>query len=196
MKKIGFLLGILLVISLAFIASADETVIQQPQQLRIQYDDRFKPSGSTVLKGGVSQLQELPAGMYGMWQVRGTLQETTNFDKFTKRSSDIWVLRKDGDFVTLINPQNGASATITITEVVDNTATFTRGIKSGNMREAETVTITLTGDGETFSGADTIMSQEIVNGVMMSDIARYRVNGVKISGQTIYKPRGAATVGR
>ena len=204
MKKTGFLLGMLFMALLAYTGTVNaeqlklsqETPSQQPQQLQVQYDPRYKPSGSTVLKGGVSQIQELPVGMYGMWQVRGNLQETTNFEKFTRRSSDIWVLRKDGDFVTLINPQNGANATITVTEVVDNTATFTRGVSSGNMRELETVTITLLSDGSTFSGTDTIMSQEVINGVAISDVARYKVTGVKISGQTIYKPKGATTVGK
>ena len=50
-----------------------------------KYDDRYKPSGSTVLKGGVSQIKELPVGMYGMWQVKGTLIESSNMEKFTKR---------------------------------------------------------------------------------------------------------------
>ncbi|MCR4881583.1 MAG: hypothetical protein K6A44_06505 [bacterium] len=196
MKKIGFLLGILAVTSLTCAWAAEQTPVQQPQQLQVQYDARFKPSGSTVLKGAISQVQELPVGMYGMWQVRGNLQETTNFEKYTRRSSDIWILRKDGEFVTLINPQNGANATITITEVVDNTATFTRGVSSCNMREAETVTITLMPDGNSFSGTDIIMSQEVVNGITMSDVAKYRVSGVKISGQTIYRPKNAVTTGR
>ena len=190
MKKLG--LFILPVICILFAGM----VFAEPQQLKVQYDENYHPGGSTVLKGGISQVQELPVGMYGMWQVKGTLLETNNYDKFIQNSSDIWVLRKDGEFVTLINPQNGANATITVTEVVDNTATFTRGVKSGNMREAETVTVTLSGNGDTFSGTDIIMSQTVINGVQISDVARYRVNGVKISGQTIFRPRGAATVGR
>ena len=193
MKKFGLFIITLLCGIFCPLASAD---VMQPQQLKVQYDNHYRPSGSTVLKGGISQIQELPVGMYGMWQVKGTLLETNNYDKFAQKSSDIWVLRKDGELVTLINPQNGASATITVTEVVDNTATFTRGVKSGNMREAETVTVTLMSDGESFSGTDVILSQSYINGVQVSDVARYKVNGVKISGQTIFRPRGAATIGR
>ena len=194
MKKLG--LYILMFICIMYTAAAFADIVQ-PQQLKIQYDNNYRPGGTTtVLKGGISQVQELPVGMYGMWQVKGTLLETNNYDKFAQNSSDIWVLRKDGEFVTLINPQNGANATITVTEVIDNTATFTRGIKSGNMREAETVTMTLSGDGNSFSGTDVIMSQTIFNGVILSDVARYRINGVKISGQTIFRPRSATTVGK
>ena len=150
MKKIGLFILTFVCTMFSAIAFADI------QPLKVQYDDNYRPSGSTVLKGGVSQVQELPVGMYGMWQVKGSLLETNNYDKFTPNSSDIWILRKDGEYVTLIHPHNGANATITITEVVDNTATFTRGVKSGNMREAETVTLTLLGNGDTFSGTDII----------------------------------------
>lgn len=191
MKKLGLLILTLACAIFCPLACADA---MPPQQLKVQYDEKYRPSGSTVLKGGISQVQELPVGMYGMWQVKGTLLETNNYDKFAQNSSDIWVLRKDGEFVTLINPQNGANATITVTEVVDNTATFTRGVKSGNMREAETVTLTLLGDGDTFSGTDVIMSQTMINGIIVSDVARYRINGVKISGQTIFRPRSAKTM--
>ena len=189
MKKHAAFLAVIFVMTLALNAFAE------PQPLQIQYDSRYRaPQKSTVLKGSVSQSQNLPAGMYGMWQVNGTLLETTNYEKFRRRSSDIWVLRKDGEFVTLINPQNGASATITVTEVIDNTATFERGISSGNQRESEQVTLTL--DGENFYGTDFIMSQEKINGVTVSDVAKYKVYGIKLSGQTMYRPRGATTVGR
>ena len=189
MKKLAVFSAVIFLITFAM------NVFAEPQQLKVQYDERYRgPEKPTVLKGSVSQSQNLPAGMYGMWQVNGTLMETTNYDKFRRKSSDIWVLRKDGEFVTLVNPQNGASATITITEVIDNTATFERGISSGNQRESEQVTLTL--DGENFYGTDLIMSQEKINGVIVSDVAKYKVYGIKLSGQTMYRPKGAATVGR
>lgn len=139
-----------------------------------------------VLKGGISQVQELPTGMYGMWQVKGTLLETNDYSKYATNSSDIWVLRKDGDFVTLMNPQNGASATITVTEVKDNTATFTRGVKNKYRADSEEVTITLQGD--TFYGTDFIVSEKSTYGIKMTTVARYKINGTKISGESLYKP--------
>ena len=167
-------------------------VLAAPQALKIEYNDKYpsepdydKPA-SKVLTGGVSQVQELPSGMYGMWEVRGTLLETNDYSKYSAHSSDIWILRKDGEYVTLMNPQNGASATITVTAVQDNTATFTRGIKTYNSRDSEQVTLTLQGD--TFYGTDIIVSEKSSFGISITTTARYRVNGTKISGQTLYKP--------
>ena len=92
---------------------------------------------------------------------------------------------KEGDYVTLINPQNGASATITVTEVEDNTATFVRGLKTYNRKDSEQVTLTLKGD--TFYGTDLIVNETIAYGISMTTVARYRVNGTRISGETLYK---------
>ena len=143
----------------------------------------------TVLTGGISQVQELPSGMYGMWEVKGTLLDTNDYAKYAPHSSDIWVLRKDGAFVTLMNPQNGASATITVTAVQNNTATFVRGIKTYRSRESEEVTLTL--EGDTFYGTDIIVSQKEEYGISMTTSARYRITGVKISGETLYKPNNS-----
>jgi len=175
-------------------------VIATPQNLKIQYDNKYpntetqtnKPT--TVLKGGISQIQELPSGMYGMWQVNGTLLETDKPAKYVTNSSDIWMLRKDGDFVSLINPENGATATITITEVKNNTATFIRAVSTYKARESEQVTVTLD-DDKNFSGTDLIQFQYVRNGVVESDFARYKIKGSKISGQTIIRPKGATTTG-
>ncbi len=167
-------------------------VFAAPQALKLEYNDKYQPEqdynkpASKVLTGGVSQVQELPSGMYGMWEVKGTLLETNDYSKYATHSSDIWILRKDGEYVTLINPQNGASATITVTAVQDNTATFTRGIKTYNSKDSEQVTLTLQGD--TFYGTDIIVSERSNFGISMTTTARYRVNGTKISGQTLYRP--------
>lgn len=170
---------------------ASTVVLANPQQLKIQYNDsyanndEFDKPADTVLTGGVSQVQELPIGMYGMWQVKGTLLETNDYTKYAPTSSDIWVLRKDGNYVTLMNPQNGASATITVTEVKDNTATFVRGVKTYATKDSEQVTLTLQGD--TFYGTDLIVSEIKTYGIGHTSVARYRINGVKISGETLYK---------
>ena len=178
-------------ISLILFLGISCVVCAAPQALKIEYNDKYqqedynKPA-SKVLTGGVSQIQELPSGMYGMWEVKGTLLDTNDYSKYAAHSSDIWILRKDGEYVTLINPQNGASATITVTDVQDNTATFTRGIKTYNSKDSEQVTLTLQGD--TFYGTDLIVSERSNFGISITTTARYRVKGTKISGQTLYKP--------
>ncbi|MCQ2957483.1 MAG: hypothetical protein MJ180_01120 [Candidatus Gastranaerophilales bacterium] len=175
-------------ISLIIFALSCSVVFAAPHELKIQYDDnRDMPQEHTVLQGSVTQIQELPSGMYGMWQVKGTLLETNDYARYAPHSNDIWVLRKDGNFVTLMNPQNGASATITVTAVEDNTATFTRGVKTYISKDSEQVTLTLQGD--TFYGTDLIVNQESNYGIMQTSVARYRINGVKISGETLYKPK-------
>ena len=177
-----------LIIMLALTASV---VVAAPQELKIQYDDYSDNSPNnpehTVLTGKVTQVQELPSGMYGMWQVKGTLLETNDYTRYSTRSSDIWILRKDGNYVTLMNPQNGASATITVTAVEDNTATFVRKQKTHVSNNSEQVTLTLQGD--TFYGTDLIVTQDSYYGITQTSVARYRVNGVKISGQTLYRPK-------
>ena len=182
MRKIQIFL---VLISFLLISS---TSFAMQQELKIQYSDNLYNVNNSrpVLTGGISQVQELPAGMYGMWQVKGTLLETNDYTKYSPHSSDIWVLRKDGDYVTLMNPQNGASATITVTSVENNTATFTRGVKTPYVKESEQVVLTLQGD--TFYGTDFIVSEKNEFGVSSTTVARYKINGVKISGESLYKP--------
>ena len=178
-------------LSLFIFALTSCAVIAQPRELKIETNEykQYEQNGRTVLSGGISQIQELPAGMYGMWEVKGTLLETNDYSKYAPHSSDIWVLRKDGNYVTLMNPQNGASATITVTAVQNNTATFVRGIKTFRSKESEEVTLTL--EGDTFYGTDIIVSQKEEYGISMTTSARYRITGIKISGETLYKPNNS-----
>ena len=186
MKKFKIIL-----LSLTIFALTSCAVFAQPRELKVETNEyrQYEQNGRTVLTGGISQVQELPSGMYGMWEVKGTLLDTNDYAKYAPHSSDIWVLRKDGAFVTLMNPQNGASATITVTAVQNNTATFVRGIKTYRSRESEEVTLTL--EGDTFYGTDIIVSQKEEYGISMTTSARYRITGVKISGETLYKPNNS-----
>ena len=145
-----------------------------------------------VLTGIVSEVQELPQGMYGVWKVTGTLLETNSPETYLKNTNDTWLLRKDGSFVTLINPENGASATITVNEVYNDTATFTRKFVSFGQNEVERVTITL--DGDSFHGIDVIYMEKAFFGSIKSYTARYKVSGERTTynsnmGNVIRKPR-------
>ncbi len=181
-----------ILLSLIILALTSCGVLAAPKELKIEYNEQYNSEtkynepASKVLTGGITQIQELPSGMYGMWDVKGTLLETNDYSKYATHSSDIWILRKDGNYVTLMNPQNGASATITVTSVQDNTATFTRGIKTYNSKDSEQVTLTLKGD--TFYGTDLIVSERTNFGISITTVARYRIQGKKISGETLYKP--------
>ena len=149
-------------------------------------------TSTPVLTGIVSEVQELPQGMYGVWKVTGTLLETNSPETYLKNTNDTWLLRKDGSFVTLINPENGASATITVNEVHNDTATFTRKFVGFGQNEVERVTITL--DGDNFHGVDVIYMEKAFFGSIKSYTARYRISGERTTynsnmGNIIRKPR-------
>ena len=149
-------------------------------------------TSTPVLTGIVSEVQELPQGMYGVWKVTGTLLETNSPETYLKNTNDTWLLRKDGSFVTLINPENGASATITVNEVHNDTATFTRKYVGFGQNEVERVTITL--DGDNFHGVDVIYMEKAFFGSIKSYTARYRISGERTTynsnmGNIIRKPR-------
>ena len=185
MKKLLYLISLIALaqISCCVFAAPQPLMLEENHNVQNNYVQPAMPPAKKVLRGGVRQVQELPQGMYGMWEVHGTLLDTNDYAKYTEYSSDIWILKKDGDFVTLINPESGASATITVTEVENNTATFIRKQKGYHSTESEQVTITLLGDK--FTGTDLLVSQHDIG---ISTNARYRLQGTKISGQSLYNP--------
>lgn len=151
----------------------------------------FNPDGKPaiiqqgkVLKGTVSLAKDLPQEFYGTWTVISVLVETNNPELFRQKSSDIWTFSRAGDMITLTNPINGASASITVTEVHDKTASFTRIKKEPDFFETETAQITV--DGDDFYGTDTIIMKHFKNGRRIkTDIVKYEVRGYKISGPTL-----------
>ncbi len=157
-----------------------------------EYQIKDTSAKSPVLTGIVSEVQELPQGMYGVWKVTGSLLETNSPSTYLRNTNDTWILRKDGSFVTLINPENGASATITVNEVHNDTATFTRKFVGFGQNEVERVTLTL--DGDRFYGVDVIYMEKAFFGSIKSYTARYKVSGERSSyngnmGNIIRKPR-------
>ncbi len=199
-KKFILFLAIISVVSLAAPMFANSPM----QNLILETQSSNKTTTSTVneqpvnntttpvLTGIVSKVQELPQGMYGVWKVTGTLLETNSPETYLKNTNDTWLLRKDGSFVTLINPENGASATITVNEVHNDTATFTRKYVGFGQNEVERVTITL--DGDSFHGIDVIYMEKAFFGSIKSYTARYKVSGERTTynsnmGNVIRKPR-------
>jgi len=139
------------------------------------------PSGTTVLQAGISETQDLPPGLYGEWKVQGFLIESNNPLIFNQASSDIWIFEKNGKVITLTNPLTNAQASITVNEIKQNSATFTRKEFINNKKEAEQTTIEL--DGDKFYGTDLIVIQEFV-GKTPSElkIAKYTIEGTRVSG--------------
>lgn len=140
-----------------------------------------------VIKGGVSAIDMLPEEIYGKWSVTSVLTQTTNSEDFKTRTSDIWIFKRFGDHIVLTNPATKASASITVDEVTDNKAVFSRATGSPSEKERETVQILI--DGDNFVGIDTFVIEKYDNGkLILQDVVKYKLQGNKISGQeSIFK---------
>lgn len=141
------------------------------------------PSGK-VLKGNIAQAQYLPSEYYGTWQVTQTLLSTNAFSSFKQRAVDIWILEYVGDRVRLSNPDTGAQAYVTVKQIVNNSATFTREGSRNNLIEIETPTIAV--NGNYFSGQNYYQIRYIINNkIVRVDEAVFRIEAIKIAGPSI-----------
>ena len=139
---------------------------------------------NSVLRGSVAVEKDLPEEFYGTWSVISVLEDTNNPELFRKKSSDIWTFQRNGDTITLSNPVNRASASITVNEVKDKTATFTRLKKEDDYMETETPEITV--EGDSFYGTDTIIMHYFENGRRVkTDVVKYKVTGRKLTGPAL-----------
>ncbi|MDD3013923.1 MAG: hypothetical protein PHC34_09505 [Candidatus Gastranaerophilales bacterium] len=137
-----------------------------------------------VLSGNISKSKELPQELYGTWSVTSVVLETNDPATYYGRGSDIWTLQKGRDVITLSNPSTGASASITVDEVIGFSATFTRIENTDKTKEHEQVSITV--DGDNFYGSDSIEIEHYKKGkYLYTSIVKYDVMGKKISGPAI-----------
>lgn len=160
-----------------------ETIGTKPVELDLEGKPEVVFKGG-VLQGGVAVANDLPQEFYGSWTVLSVRAETNNPEEFLLKSSDIWSFSRHNDIITLTNPINGASASITVEEVAGTTAIFTRRKKDDEYFEVETAEITV--EGDSFYGTDTIIIKHFKNGIRIkTDIVKYNVRGLKISGPTL-----------
>lgn len=136
-----------------------------------------------VLQGGVSAIDMLPSEFYGTWSVISTRIETNNEELFKERTSDIWILQRVGDEITLTNPTTRATATISIDEVKDNKAKFSRS--GGNRFTQETESAEITINNDSFSGVDSLEMKKFStdNKLLENNVVKYKLEGKKISGR-------------
>ena len=120
-------------------------------------------AGKTVLNGGVSEVDKMPVEIYGRWAINSTLLQAQDRDEFREHTSDTWIFSRVGDGLTLTNPVTEATATISVDEVVNKTARFSRESQFSHKREKETVQIKI--DGDRFSGIDTFVIEKYKNGI-------------------------------
>ncbi len=137
-----------------------------------------------VLQGGVSSINLLPEEFYGTWSVTSELIEASHPDIFNKKCSDLWKLERNDNIIRLSNPSTGASASITVKEVKNKTASFTREKNTRKTREYENPKITV--DGDTFWGTDVIITEYYTKSgrLIESHYVKYKVKGERISGPT------------
>ena len=93
----------------------------------------------TILTGSVSEVDKMPPELYGKWAIHSTLLQAENKDEFKEVTSDIWIFSKTNGAITLTNPVTEASATISVDEVVNNKAKFSRQSENFYKHERETV---------------------------------------------------------
>lgn len=134
-----------------------------------------------ALTASVTHTLYLPPAMYGEWNVIGTLIESNDPDFFTPNVSDIWLLEREGDQVTVTNPVNGANAAINVDKAEGNQATFHRSGTAGRhaiYQEIPTITV----HGDTFSGQSLNKLQNIKDGQVVREIyGIYRLEATRIS---------------
>ena len=144
--------------------------------------NEYLASNSTpVLNGSVEAIDKMPPVIYGQWAIHSTLLEAKNPDDYKSTTSDIWIFTRSGDYLTLTNPVTEATATISVDEVVNNRARFSRTSTNSRKHERETVQITI--DDERFSGTDTFVIEKYQKGKLISqDVVKYKLRGTKVSG--------------
>ena len=145
----------------------------------------FLNASATVLKGGISE-DNIPKGFFGSWGVISKIINTTNPELFNKQSKDIWTLSGYSNVLILENLESGAHSRIEVDKTSsENVLKFKRKKVVENKKEKiiyiETVCFTL--NGNNFSGSDDFIVEKYENNKLISkDSAKYRVEGVKISG--------------
>lgn len=139
---------------------------------------------STTFTAGISMNKQVPSALMGTWRVTSVLQDTDSPVNFQKAGVDIWNLSKTGDVITLSNPFTGASASISVSYVNQNTVRFSKEGNYDKQKLTDTVEITL--NGNSFQGKNYLKLETIENGVITkAKTASYVLRGEKISGTSI-----------
>ena len=143
--------------------------------------DENKPQ---VITGSVSLVDNIPKGFFGTWKVVSVQVYSNNPFMFNSTSVDIWKLEKRNNNLILTNPESGATATVTLEEVHNNTIKFVRKSDTPFEKVVETPEITLS--GENFYGTDTIVINKYKNDTFIGkEVVQFKVKGIKQSGASV-----------
>ncbi len=139
---------------------------------------------TTVLEGNISLIDKIPDELYGSWVVASVATRNSNPELYDNTSVDLWTLKRHGNIIILSNPLSGASASVTVEEVKDNTIKFSRQSMGDDEIGLETPTIIL--NGEMFDGTDKMVIKKYKNNrVYREDIIEYRIKGKKVSSEDL-----------
>jgi hypothetical protein len=123
--------------------------------------------------------------MYGEWSITATLLETNAPNYFRREIHDIWILAREGNDVTVTNPANGASATVNVDQVQNNTASFHRMVRDpheGIFIESPTITV----NGNTLTGSTVNEMAVVKNGIPhVLYRAKYHLFAQRIGGARV-----------
>ena len=138
-----------------------------------------------TLSAGVV-VNDIPKAFFGSWRINAKLVDTNSYGTFKPTSIDMWNLSRVGDRIMLSNPFSGANAEISVKAVEGNIIVFSKKAPYDNKILTDTVTLRLSDN--TFSGINdlTLESFSLVdNHLMKTEHAKYKINGEKISGESI-----------
>ena len=137
-----------------------------------------------IITGAVSLIENVPNGFYGTWKVMSVQVYSNNPFMFNSTSVDVWKLEKRNHNLILTNPESGATATVTLEDVQNNTIKFVRTSNTPYEKVVETPEITLS--GENFYGTDTIVINKYKNDTLIGkEVVQFRVKGIKQSGVSV-----------
>ena len=140
-----------------------------------------------TLKAQVTK-EYVPNGFFGSWAVVSKIINTNAPLLFNPESKDIWTLSGYSNVLFLENLQSGARSQIILKEQAkNNVLKFEREKIVNNSKTKKTIykeTVEFTLLGDNFSGFDNFIVENWQEGKLIKkSSAKYKVSGVKISGE-------------
>lgn len=187
MKRV-ILFFILLFFTTIYAFSFEEVLIQQENSISASKNivpvSAVKEDTPQLITGSVSLLNSVPEGFFGTWKVIAVQVYSNNPFLFNSMSVEFWKLEKKNNNLTLTNPESGATATVTLDEVNNNTIKFKRTSDTPFEKVIETPEITL--NGENFYGTDTIIINKYKNDTFVGrEMVKFKLRGIKQSGASV-----------
>ena len=185
MKKVFVLLTFLFFASIGAY-SFEDVLINDNSNIKPVAEEKIIEEDDTpqLITGSVSLLESVPEGFFGTWKVIAGQVYSNNPFLFNSMSVEYWKLEKKNNNLTLSTPESGATATVTLDEVDNNTIKFRRTSDTPYEKVVETPEITL--NGENFYGTDTIVINKYKNDEYIGkEMVKFKLKGIKQSGASV-----------